>query len=94
MSWDDLTLIILAAFGCFTLLLTQISEVLSKLPQIIHAWQQVRHVLRNGSDHQLLGTAPGCDARGDGPTPEATASSDTPERHQSHGGSSARSSDG
>ncbi|CAL9404878.1 hypothetical protein SUDANB58_01523 [Streptomyces sp. enrichment culture] len=49
MKWDDVTLIILAAFGCITLLLTQISEVLAKLPQIIRAWRQVRHELSGGS---------------------------------------------
>lgn len=48
MKWDDLTLVILAVFGCFTLLLTQISEVLSKLPQIIRAWRQVRRELSSG----------------------------------------------
>ncbi|WP_328913041.1 MULTISPECIES: hypothetical protein [unclassified Streptomyces] len=48
MKWDDITLVILAAFGCITLLLTQISEVLSRLPQIIRAWRQVRQELRSG----------------------------------------------
>jgi len=49
-NWDDLSLIILAAFGCLTLLLTQIGEVLSKLPQIIRAWRQVRIELRNDTN--------------------------------------------
>ena len=44
-----MTLIILAAFGCVTLVLTQIGEVLSKLPPIIRAWRRVRREL-NGDD--------------------------------------------
>ncbi|MEV5989155.1 hypothetical protein AB0L85_29895 [Streptomyces sp. NPDC052051] len=50
MKWDEVTLAVLAAFGCVTLLLAQISEVLSKLPQIIRAWRQVRHELSAGAD--------------------------------------------
>ncbi|MFB8141393.1 hypothetical protein [Streptomyces parvus] len=49
MNWDNLSLVILAAFGCLTLLLTQVSEVLAKLPQIIRAWRQVRNELRDGA---------------------------------------------
>ncbi|OCC07659.1 hypothetical protein [Streptomyces sp. PTY087I2] len=49
MNWDNLSLVILAAFGCLTLLLTQVSEVLAKLPQIIRAWRRVRNELRNGA---------------------------------------------
>ncbi|MGW3117761.1 hypothetical protein ACWDBW_11540 [Streptomyces sp. NPDC001107] len=48
-KWDDVTLVILAAFGCVTLLLTQITEVLSRLPQIIRAWRQVRQELNGGT---------------------------------------------
>ncbi|WP_326651364.1 MULTISPECIES: hypothetical protein [unclassified Streptomyces] len=51
MSWDNATLIILASFGCATLLLTQIAEVLSKLPAIIRAWHEVRRALQAGLDH-------------------------------------------
>ncbi|MFE2596264.1 hypothetical protein ACFXCZ_07115 [Streptomyces sp. NPDC059396] len=62
MSWDDVALVILAAFGCLMLLLTQISEVLSKLPQIIRAWRQVRHELRGGTNEGSQGpSAPGID---------------------------------
>jgi hypothetical protein len=50
MSWDNVTLVILAAFGCVMLLLTQIAEVLSKLPQIIRAWREVRRALQAGAD--------------------------------------------
>ncbi|ONI53611.1 hypothetical protein DDV98_06540 [Streptomyces sp. IB2014 011-12] len=48
MNWDNLSLVILAAFGCLTLLLTQVSEVLAKLPEIIRAWRQVRNEFRGG----------------------------------------------
>ncbi|WP_329583995.1 hypothetical protein OG500_27300 [Kitasatospora sp. NBC_01250] len=48
MKWDDLTLTILAAFGAVTLLLTQVGEVLAKLPQVIRAWRRVRRELRRG----------------------------------------------
>ncbi|MFE2530005.1 hypothetical protein ACFXEL_37920 [Streptomyces sp. NPDC059382] len=48
MKWDDVTLFLLAAFGCVTLLLTQVSEVLSKLPKIIRAWRAVRRELNGG----------------------------------------------
>lgn len=53
MKWDDITLIILAASGCITLLLAQISEVLSRLPHIIRAWRQVRQELNGGTDSGL-----------------------------------------
>lgn len=49
MKWDDVTLVILAASGCLTLLLTQVSEVLSRLLQIIRAWRQVRDELSGGT---------------------------------------------
>jgi hypothetical protein len=67
-KWDDVTLVILAVFGCITLLLTQISEVLSRLPQIIRAWRQVRHELRGGTDpgsrdHPARGADPGSGGR-------------------------------
>ncbi|CAL9319103.1 hypothetical protein [Streptomyces sp. SudanB52_2052] len=45
MEWDDISLAILAAFGCVTLLLAQVSEVLARLPQIIRAWREVRREL-------------------------------------------------
>ncbi|GGT54271.1 hypothetical protein GCM10010256_08990 [Streptomyces coeruleorubidus] len=50
MSWDNVTLVILAASGCVMLLLTQIAEVLSKLPEIIRAWREVRRALQAGPD--------------------------------------------
>ncbi|CAL9319124.1 hypothetical protein [Streptomyces sp. SudanB52_2052] len=50
MSWDDLLLLILAFFGAVSLLLAQISDVLSRLPQIIRAWRQVRQEWSGGRD--------------------------------------------
>ncbi|MFI7273348.1 hypothetical protein [Streptomyces sp. NPDC049879] len=49
-TWDGISLVVLAAFGLVTLLLTQISDVLSRLPQIIRAWRRVQHELRAKSD--------------------------------------------
>ncbi|MFE3560150.1 hypothetical protein ACFXKW_35625 [Streptomyces sp. NPDC059193] len=49
MKWDEVTLAVLAAFGCLTLLLTQVGEVLARLPQIIRAWRQVRQELSGGA---------------------------------------------
>ncbi|MER5865508.1 hypothetical protein [Kitasatospora sp. NPDC002040] len=52
MSWDQVTLLVLASFGCVTLLLTQISEVLSKVPPIIRAWRKVQAELHRGGRHR------------------------------------------
>jgi hypothetical protein len=49
MTWDDITVTILAAFGCVTLLLAQVGEVLSRLPRIIRAWRRVRQELNGGT---------------------------------------------
>lgn len=48
MRWDDFTLAILAGFGCVTLLLAQINDLLSKLPEVIRAWRRVRQELTDG----------------------------------------------
>ncbi|MGA5700159.1 hypothetical protein [Peterkaempfera bronchialis] len=80
MKWDDVTLAIFAAFGCIMLLLAQVSEVLSRLPQIIRAWHQVRQEL-NGSadsgsrDHATDATDPG--TREIGPSSPGGAGGDT-----------------
>ncbi len=50
MKWDDITLAILAASGCVTLLLAQVSDVLSRLPRIIRAWRRVRRELSGTDD--------------------------------------------
>ncbi|PBC76990.1 hypothetical protein BX265_1713 [Streptomyces sp. TLI_235] len=57
MSWDRVSLIVLSAFGCLTLLLTQLGEVLGRLPQIIHAWREVRRAL-SAPDGRGTETAP------------------------------------
>lgn len=91
MSWDDLSLIILAAFGCLTLLLTQVSEVLSKLPQIIRAWRQIQNELRNEASHENREASPECDGRGAGQASEAAPSSGRTHRCDTHTEPSARS---
>jgi hypothetical protein len=48
MRWDDITLAILADFGCVTLLLAQLNDLLGKLPEIIRAWRRVRRELESG----------------------------------------------
>ncbi|MFF2023684.1 hypothetical protein ACFVW2_18070 [Streptomyces sp. NPDC058171] len=93
MSWENLSLVILATFGCLTLLLTQMGEVLSKLPQIIRAWRQVRNELRNGADHECRDASPEHGDRSVGPAPESTRSLATPCRCETPGEPSARSID-
>ncbi|MFF9847547.1 hypothetical protein [Streptomyces litmocidini] len=48
MSWDKITLFLLALFGCVTLVLVHVDEVLGRLPRIIRAWREVREELRGG----------------------------------------------
>ncbi|MFE9900214.1 hypothetical protein [Streptomyces achromogenes] len=50
MRWNDITLTVLAAFGCVTLLLAQIDDVLGRLPGIIRAWRLVRRELDGGTE--------------------------------------------
>ncbi|MFI5554999.1 hypothetical protein [Streptomyces sp. NPDC051738] len=50
MGWDEITLAVLAAFGCVTLLLAQIDDVLGRLPRIIRAWRRVRRELDCGTE--------------------------------------------
>ncbi|MFD0257212.1 hypothetical protein ACFXKJ_20385 [Kitasatospora indigofera] len=70
MNWDEVTLVIVASFGCVTLLLTQVNELLSKVPQTIRAWRQVRNELRGGGsrpcphDHSAEAIDPGLPAVG------------------------------
>ncbi|MFD4654253.1 hypothetical protein ACFWP2_01360 [Kitasatospora sp. NPDC058444] len=54
-----MTLLVLASFGCVTLLLTQISEVLSKVPPIIRAWRRVQDELRRGGHDRSAADRPG-----------------------------------
>lgn len=46
MNWDNATLTILAAFGASMLMLTQLRELLIKLPDVIQAWNEVRRSLQ------------------------------------------------
>ncbi|MFK0183338.1 hypothetical protein ACIQV1_03890 [Streptomyces rubiginosohelvolus] len=80
MSWDNLSLVILAAFGCLTLFLTQVSEVLSKLPQIIRAWRQVQDELRNEAVRDAQEATPEGDSRSSESTPEVARLSQAPHR--------------
>lgn len=64
MEWDDVSLAILAVFGCVTLLLAQVSEVLGRLPQIIRAWREVRRELGGGAGgSEESGFTDGTDSR-------------------------------
>ncbi|WP_194960982.1 hypothetical protein [Streptomyces sp. NRRL B-1677] len=50
MNWDAILLFILATFGVVVLILSQIHEVLERLPTLIRAWCEVRrswHEARN-----------------------------------------------
>ncbi|MGW0862684.1 hypothetical protein [Streptomyces sp. NPDC002611] len=67
MEWDKIALAILAAFGCVTLLLAQVSEVLARLPQIIRAWRHVRQELsRDTSTPEESGFTDGPQSRDPG----------------------------
>ncbi|MFH9956175.1 hypothetical protein ACH4OX_18445 [Streptomyces roseolus] len=46
MSWDSVLLAVLAVSGCVTLLLTQVDDVLTRLPRLIRSWRNVRRELR------------------------------------------------
>ncbi|MET9955530.1 hypothetical protein ABZ135_28845 [Streptomyces sp. NPDC006339] len=48
MSWDAIALFLLALFGCVTLVLAQVGDVLDRLPRLIRAWREVRSELRDG----------------------------------------------
>ncbi|QLH21295.1 hypothetical protein [Streptomyces sp. Rer75] len=52
MNWDDVTLIVLASCGLVTLLLTQINDVLDKVPQTIRALRRIRRALRDGTESE------------------------------------------
>ncbi|MER7912644.1 hypothetical protein [Streptomyces sp. NPDC096068] len=49
MTWDKITLSVLALFGLVFLVLAQVGEVLARLPRLIRAWHDVRNELRGGT---------------------------------------------
>ena len=49
MDWGNVMLAIGAVFGCVTLILTQASDVLSRLPEIIRACRRIRQELHGGA---------------------------------------------
>ncbi|MFF2548099.1 hypothetical protein ACFVUY_36830 [Kitasatospora sp. NPDC058063] len=46
MNWDTVLLFVLAAFGTVGLVITQLHEMLEKLPNLIRAWHEVRRSWR------------------------------------------------
>ncbi|WP_105976001.1 hypothetical protein [Streptomyces geranii] len=55
MKWDDVSLAILAGFGCLSLLLAQVNDVLSRLPQIVRSWRRFRRELNGGAGSRAQG---------------------------------------
>ncbi|MDP9849546.1 hypothetical protein [Streptosporangium lutulentum] len=45
MNWNTLTPFVLAGFGFLTLVLTQLREVLAKLPELIRMFRTVRRAI-------------------------------------------------
>ncbi|MCO6005258.1 hypothetical protein NE236_09695 [Actinoallomurus purpureus] len=45
MNWNTLTLSMLAGFGFLTLVITQLREVMAKLPELIRTLRAVRHAI-------------------------------------------------
>ncbi|MEU4718758.1 hypothetical protein AB0G06_03925 [Nonomuraea dietziae] len=45
MNWSTLTLFMLAGFGFLTLVITQLREVLAKLPELIRMFRKVRRAI-------------------------------------------------
>ncbi|MFI9262082.1 hypothetical protein ACIGT4_30940 [Streptomyces sioyaensis] len=52
MNWDAIMLFVLATFGTVVLVLSQLHEVLGKLPAIIRAWHEVRRSWREAGEDQ------------------------------------------
>ncbi|MGP3927938.1 hypothetical protein [Streptomyces sp. 8N616] len=50
MTWDTVTLFILAFFGALILLLSQIQELLAKAHGVIQAWREFRECLEVRSE--------------------------------------------
>ncbi|MEU8471148.1 hypothetical protein AB0F30_25155 [Streptomyces sp. NPDC029006] len=64
MTWDGILLFILASFGAVSLLLAQVSDVLSRLPQVIRAWRRVRQEWNGGVGSRTHGRSAGADSSG------------------------------
>lgn len=45
MNWNNLTLFMLAGFGVLTLVITQLREVLAKLPDLIRTFRAVQRAI-------------------------------------------------
>ncbi|MFI7030150.1 hypothetical protein ACIBK1_15735 [Microbispora rosea] len=45
MNWNTLTLFMLAGFGFLTLAITQLREILAKLPELIRMFRTVRRAI-------------------------------------------------
>ncbi|MEV4224859.1 hypothetical protein [Nonomuraea sp. NPDC049725] len=52
MNWNTLTLFMLAGFGFLTLMITQLREVLAKLPELIRMFRAVRHAIDKKANRQ------------------------------------------
>ncbi|MGY1435242.1 hypothetical protein [Streptomyces reniochalinae] len=52
MNWDAILLFILAASGVVVLILSQLHEVLDRLPALIRAWHEVRRSWHEVRDDQ------------------------------------------
>lgn len=50
MSWDSLTLFTLAGFGFLTLVITQLKELIAKLPDLIREFHAVQRALKDGKN--------------------------------------------
>ncbi|MFE9900217.1 hypothetical protein [Streptomyces achromogenes] len=52
MDWDAIALSVLAAFGAVVIALSQLHDVLGKVPAIIRAWHKIRRAWREAGDDQ------------------------------------------
>ena len=50
MNWNDLTLFMLTGLGFLSLVITQLSEVMAKLPELIRTLHAVRHAINEERD--------------------------------------------
>lgn len=50
MDWDAIVLSVLAVFGAVMIALSQLHEVLGKVPALIRAWHEIRRAWREAGD--------------------------------------------